>query len=162
MMISSGNEKIFTKPMQEEAAARAGIMIDKDTTAFPESRFGDSLYNALRQSVKGGYWINNMLTADQDFVSNDTLYLKKNEKINITPAYITEFRNGNKDTAAVWGTFRKISAANLPKKRWDKSFVFNVVAPGTYALEITCESPADERRKQPAILLKYSRVVNVK
>jgi hypothetical protein len=162
MVISSGNEKIFSRPLEEESIARAGILIYKDSSAFPESNFGDSLYNGLRQAAKGGYWLNNLLTVEQDFISNDTLYLKKGDKINITPSYVTEFRNGNKDTAAVWGMFGKVTAANIPKKRWDKSFTFNATTPGTYALEITCESPADEARKQAMLVDKHVRIIKVR
>ena len=161
MIIAANNEKIF-KPSTDEELDRVSIMVYKNEKAYPENNFGDSIFNDLMNTVKGGYWINNLLTADQNIISNDTLYMKKGEKINITPAYITEFRNGNKDTAFVWGSFRRIVKANTSKKRWDNSFAFNALTAGNYSLEITCESPADAARKAPSLVNKYTRIIQVK
>ncbi|MEO6722144.1 MAG: hypothetical protein ABIN67_17390 [Ferruginibacter sp.] len=163
MMIAANEEKIFTsKPTVDEELERVGILVYRNDKAYPENHFSDSLFYALMHTVKGGYWIDNLLAADRDLISNDTLYIKKGEKINITPAYVTEFRNGNKDTAAVWGTLKKITRANTPKKQWDKNFSFIAVTPGFYSLEITCESPADAVRKAPDLVAKYTRIIKVK
>ncbi|MEO5891580.1 MAG: hypothetical protein ABIQ31_15115 [Ferruginibacter sp.] len=163
ILISEDDEKIFCgAPVKEEQAELESILIFRDEKAFPKNDIADTLYGELMQSVKKGCWINNLVRENLDLVSHDTLFVKKGEKINMTPAYVTEFYNGEKDTVYAVGSLKKIGSPKAVSKKWERSFVFDALTRGNYQLEINCETPADARHKTPGLINKYSRVVCVK
>lgn len=163
MLISSDEEKIFCNaPIKEEPSELSSILIFRDKKAFPKSRVADSLYAALMKSVKGGFWINNLVQGDKDLMSHDTLFLKKGEKINVTPLYITSFYDGKKDTVYARGNLRKITNAKAVNKQWNETFDFNASLSGNYQLEINCETPADADHTPPNRVNKYARIIKVK
>ncbi|MEP7142125.1 MAG: hypothetical protein ABI707_04600 [Ferruginibacter sp.] len=162
MLISGNGEKIFcAPPIENWQSELESILLFRDQKAFPKNKIADTVYAALMRSVKTGHWIDNMITGDRDVMSQDTLFMKKGDKINVSPAYITEFYNGNTDTVYAGGSLRKITAGKSLIKQWDKTFVFDALVRGTYWLEINCEFPADDKHTDPNILNKYARVIKV-
>lgn len=162
MLISEDGKKVFCNPpMVEEQAERASILLFREDKAFPKNKTADTLYAALMNTVKVGYWIDNFLQDGRDLVNNDTLVMKRGERIDVVPGYVTMFYNGNKDTAYVSGGLKKIGDAKAIKKRWDKSFIFDATARGNYLLEITCETPVNDNRRAPNLVTKYARVIRV-
>ena len=60
MLVS--DEKVFCgEPVKDPQAELADILIFRDKKAFPKSKVADTLYAALMQSAKTGYWINNLI-----------------------------------------------------------------------------------------------------
>lgn len=142
MLFSADNRKIFcSSQLHDGPAELESILLYRDKKTFPENKVYDTIYDAFMKTVKTRYWINNSWNDNQDITSNDTLYVKKGEKISVTPAHVTRFYNGNTDTTYASGRLRRLSGTKPFTRQWEKTFVFEAL-PGTYLLEISCITPA--------------------
>ena len=162
MLLSGDNEKVFCATPIAADTSFADILVHQNINAFPRNAMAGKLYDSLMGTVKNSYWVNHLLPDTQNLISNDTLFIKKGEKINMMPAFVREFHNGSRDTIPVWGKLKKLNASKQKPVHWNKTFAFAANQPGRYSLEINCGMPEDTENIAKFTTQIYHRIIYVK